>query len=184
MMRLLIAAACALALPLTAAQAAPPAAPAKKTVKTLILRAEGLSIVGGSPTPVRASFDSPRAQAIATIASIRGPALKTGTIEDCGSGTPMGYAKFKGGLELSFVDGKFVGWTLDEKGDKTLKTVKGIGLGSSRAAFVAAYPKATIEESSLGIEYASDDAGSGIFTDNSPTATIDTMWAGQTCIAR
>lgn len=180
-MRLLIIAACALALPFGALAAAPGAAPGK----TLVLRSQGLSIIGGGlKTPERATFDMTRAEAIKVVSSIRGPATKAGTIEDCGSGTPMDYAKFRGGLELDFIDGKFVGWILDDTGDKALKTVKGIGLGSSRAAFKAAYPAATVEESSLGIEYASDDAGSGIFDSDKPDAHITNMWAGQTCIAR
>jgi len=153
--------------------------------KTLVLRAEGLSIIGGGlKAPVRASFDMTQAEAIKVVSSIRGPATKSGTIEDCGSGTPMDYAKFRGGLELDFIDGKFVGWILDDTGDKALKTVKGIGLGSSRAAFKAAYPTATVEESTLGTEYASDDAGSGLFDTARADAHITNMWAGQTCIAR
>ncbi len=153
--------------------------------KTMVLRAEGLSIIGGGlKTPERATFEMTRAEAIKVVSSIRGPATKSGTIEDCGSGTPMDYADFKGGLQLYFIQGKFVGWYLEDSGDKALKTVKGIGLGSTRKAFKAAYPAATVEESSLGIEYASDDAGSGIFKDGSANAPIETMWAGQTCIAR
>lgn len=170
----------AAALPLTMAADA-----ATAPAKTLVLRAQGLSIIGGGlKTPIRATFDMTRAEAIKVVSSIRGPATKAGTIEDCGSGTPMDYAKFRGGLELDFLDGKFVGWILDDNGDKTLKTVKGIGLGSTRAAFKAAYPAATIEESTLGTEYASDDAGSGLFDSDKAGARITNMWAGQTCIAR
>lgn len=154
-------------------------------VKRLILRAQGLSIVGaGIKIPLRATFGVSRAEAIKFVASMRGPATKSGTIEDCGSGTPMGYAEFKGGLELSFLDGKFVGWTLSSPTDGTLRTMKDITIGSSRPAFKAAYPTATIEESTLGTEYGSDDAGSGLFDDARPAAKISNMWAGQTCVAR
>lgn len=156
----------------------------KKPAVALILRSQGLSIVGKTPVPIRATFDMSRATAIAVVSQMRGAPIKSGTIEDCGSGTPMDYANFKGGLQLNFIGGKFVGWYLGPVGDRSLKTVKGIGLGSTRAAFKAAYPAATVEEGSLGIEYASDDAGSGIFSSAKPTAIIETMWAGQTCIAR
>ncbi|MES2096335.1 MAG: hypothetical protein V4459_06220 [Pseudomonadota bacterium] len=173
-----------LAVPLAGSMGVAAAAPAKKAVATLILRAEGLSIVGRTPTPIRATFDTTRAKAIATIASIRGPAIKTGRIEDCGSGTPMDFAKFKGGLDLYFIGGKFVGWYIDEGADASLKTMKGVGLGTTRKAFKAAYPAATIEESTLGTEYGSDDAGSGLFASDKPDAKVTAMWAGQTCIAR
>jgi hypothetical protein len=96
----------------------------------------------------------------------------------------MDFATFKGGLDLYFIGGKFVGWYIDEGADASLKTMKGVGLGTTRKAFKEAYPAATIEESSLGTEYASDDAGSGIFASNRPDAKITAMWAGQTCIAR
>lgn len=173
-----------LSVPLAGSIVPTDAAPAKKAAATLILRAQGLSIVNRTPTPIRATFDTTRTQAIATIASIRGPAVKSGRIEDCGSGTPMDFVTFRGGLDLYFIAGKFVGWYIDDGADASLRTMKGVGLGTTRTAFKAAYPGAMIEESTLGTEYGSDDAGSGIFASDKPDAKITAMWAGQTCIAR
>jgi hypothetical protein len=64
-----------------------------------------------------------------------------------------------------------------------LTTMDGIGVGSTRAQLLAARPATTVEDSTLGTEFAVADMG-GLFEDAAPDAKITHLWAGVTCAFR
>ena len=82
---------------------------------------------------------------------------------------------------------RFVGWSLGGRApaDSTapaLTTMSGIGLGSTRAALESVYV-ARIARSSLGVEFSA--AGiAGLLDSAQPNAAVQTLWAGQVCLAR
>ncbi|HEX8514272.1 MAG TPA: hypothetical protein VF688_14335, partial [Allosphingosinicella sp.] len=70
------------------------------------------------------------------------------------------------------------GW--DNKGG--LKTIEGIGVGSTRAE-VATLPGFEVEESTLGTEFRAGGL-SGVLDSNAPNAKVTHIWGGATCVFR
>jgi len=133
---------------LSAAPKAVAKAPAAKTarISPVTLAHDGLVIPGAVGQGSRnLPFGTPRARAIELVASKLGPAIKTGVYPECGDGKPLGYADFRGGIQLSFSNAKFVGWTLDAKGDVRNRMANGVGIGTTVATLQKLVPDVFID---------------------------------------
>ena len=155
------------------------AAPAPKPVLT----GNGFTVKPAATT----KFGVSRAVATAAASKALGAPIKSGRYEDCGQGTGLDYARFKGGFELTFERGKLVGWTVEMQGDRTLRTTTGIGIGSTVAQLQKAYPNVFIdpgneEEGGLGPTFALDEGPSGFLDGDRVTSKVTKLFAGATCI--
>ena len=152
------------------AKPGPPAAP-------LVLEGAGLRIPGASP-PRTLAFDTPKAATIDLLTQVLGgPPTERGTHDECGGGG-LDYAAWSDRLTAWFEDDRFAGW--DTKGE--LKTLQGIGIGSSRAE-LAMLPGIEVEESTLGTEFRAGGL-SGILDSKGPDAKVLHLWGGATCVFR
>lgn len=149
---------------------------------------DGLIIPGAIGQGARKlPFGTPRARAIELVAGRLGPPVKTGVYPECGDGKPLGYADFRGGIQLTFSNTKFVGWTLDAKGDARNKTANGVGIGTNVATLQKLVPDVFIdpgeqEDGGLGPGFQSDTAPSGWLDGARLSSKIVSMFAGKTCI--
>ncbi|WP_343519940.1 hypothetical protein [Sphingomonas sp.] len=125
-------------------------------------------------------FGVDRTTAERAVQAALGGRAERGTSRECGEG-PMDFARMPGGLLILFQDDRFVGWFLD-RGDATLTTASGIGIGSTRKELTGAYD-AEISESSLGEEFTAGDL-SGLLSGTEPTAKVTAIWSGQVCNLR
>ncbi len=158
----------------TTAAAPVPAAPAASSA--VVLAADGVDAGGAG----KLAFGGGREQVLAGVTAVLGAPEEQGTNEECPAG-PLAFARFGGGLELVFQDGGFVGWFARE--GSALRTAKGIGPGSTLSQLKAAYPATTVEETSLGHEFAADGLY-GIVTDPSDSGKVEVIFAGTNCIFR
>ncbi|QDZ07845.1 hypothetical protein FPZ24_10405 [Sphingomonas panacisoli] len=177
--------ACAIALPtvfLSVAEAA--------MVKTfpVTLVANGLIVAGpGGQAPQTARFGMVRAAAIKIVSAGLGAPTKTGVYPECGSGHAIGYAKFRGGIELSFVGGELVGWTLEDGGSQNYRMANGVGIGTNVTTLQRLLPKVFVdpgneEGGGLGPGFTLDDGPNGWLDGNKPTSKVTSMYSGETCI--
>jgi hypothetical protein len=154
----------------------------------IVLAHGGLILRDGTGRAARTlSFGAPRAMAIASVTSQLGAAIKTGVYPECGDGKPLGYADFRGGLQLSFSNAKFVGWTLDAKGDVRNRMANGVGIGTTVATLQKKVPDVFIdpgeqENGGLGPGFQSDTSPSGWLDGARSTSKIVSLFAGKTCI--
>lgn len=140
----------------------------------VVLAPDGLE-VGGR----RIAFGTPQAPALAEAGRALGAAENQGRQEECPAG-PL-YQTTYGGVQLVFQDSAFVGWAADS--GSTLRTAQGVGPGSTLGQIRAAYPAATVDQTSLGTEFAAGDLY-GVFTDSTESAPLEIMFAGINCIFR
>ncbi len=126
------------------------------------------------------AFGMPRAEIVAAVTAIRGAPTGTGANAECGAG-PMEFVHF-GGLSLNFQEGRFVGWSVSPPaGARPLEDHSGLRLGTARANLTDAdQPPATIETSTLGVEFDADGIG-GLLSSDAPDATVTHLWAGTNC---
>lgn len=103
----------------------------------------------------------------------------SGTYPECGG---AGYTNWADGLSLVFDAGRFAGWTLDRRAAGALSTMSGVGPGSTRIALENAY-RIKVSRTTLGTEFTTGGI-SGLLNGTGYDATITTMWAGATCLAR
>ncbi len=163
--------------------AAPAAAPAPRPAPAaaaapLVLEGAGLRIPDASPPRTLAFEESAEAATVEALTKALGrPPSETGENEDCGGGG-MKFAKWKDDLTAWFLDGSFAGWDSEGK----LKTLEGIGIGSSRAD-VERLAGFEVEESTLGIEFRAGGL-SGILDSQAPGAKVTHLWGGATCVFR
>jgi hypothetical protein len=156
-----------------AALATPPPAPAA----AIVLEGAGLRIASATP-PRTLAFGIPAAEAVEALTRALGRApTERGANEECGGGS-MEFAAWEGEVTLWLLDGRFAGW--DNKGK--LKTLEGVGIGSSRAE-VAALPGFEVEESTLGTEFRAGGL-SGILGSKAADAKVTHLWGGATCVFR
>ncbi|MDO6413907.1 hypothetical protein Q4F19_05895 [Sphingomonas sp. BIUV-7] len=141
----------------------------------LVLESAGLSLPSGQH--IRFGMKATAATALATAAL--GPPVKRGIYPDCGQGIPIAHVHYKGELELSFIAGKFVGWTLDRPGPKT---AKGIGIGATFADVRRAYPDADVDLFDDWVRFTTENGPGGFLDGKGPKAKIVSLNAGQTCI--
>lgn len=127
------------------------------------------------------AFGMPGDDVVARLERLRGQAAR-GTNESCGAG-PVQYANWADGLSVVLQDGRFVGWSLDQRAAGAIQTANGIGPGSLRSEVDEAFGSVGITQTSLGTEFA---AGTVFGLIDGPTSTsrITDMWAGVSCVAR
>ncbi|HET9640776.1 MAG TPA: hypothetical protein VFP12_16395 [Allosphingosinicella sp.] len=153
------------------------AAPAPAPAAAIVLEGAGLRIPSANP-PRTLAFGMPAAEAVEALAKALGrPPTERGANEECGGGS-MEFAAWEGEVTLWLLDGRFAGW--DNKGG--LKTLDGVGIGSSRPQ-VAALPGFEAEESTLGTEFRAGGL-SGILASRAPDAKVTHLWGGATCVFR
>lgn len=141
---------------------------------SVVLAPDGLD-VGGA----KLAFGGGREQVLAAVGAALGTPQEQGTNEECPAG-PLAHAQYPG-LQLVFQDGSFVGWFAGE--GSALRTAQGVGPGSTLGQLKAAYPAATVAETSLGSEFAADDLY-GIVTTPSDEGKVQVMFAGTNCLFR
>jgi hypothetical protein len=153
-------------------------APAPAAAPAIVLEGAGLRIPGESP-PRTLALEMPEAETIEALTGALGrPPSELGENEECGGGGGMKFAKWKDDLTAWFMDGRFAGWDSEGK----LKTIEGVGIGSSRAD-VAILPGFEVEESTLGIEFRAGGL-SGILASKAADAKVTHLWGGATCVFR
>jgi hypothetical protein len=127
---------------------------------------------------VALNFDTEMGLVADAVTSILGEPLEVAENSECGSG-PQSITQWPRGLVLHAANGEFIGWSAGPNADRTLTTMAGVGIGSTRSELAAAY---TVEvfESTLGTEFSTGNLF-GILSSAEPDATIENLWAGTTC---
>jgi hypothetical protein len=171
--------------------AAPAAAPPAMTTPAgeglaLDLDTGGLIVVvadTGSTRPV--AFGQAKAEALAMLNKAQGVVGKESVNAECGAG-PLTFVAWPDGLTALFQDGKFAGWSVDERGAGTLAFMNGVGIGSTRAELAAQFAGTKVEETTLGVEFRlpDDSMTGGLLNGRDQAATITDLWAGVTCMFR
>lgn len=167
------------------AESGPAATP--KASAAISVDGEGLRIFAEPGGSARAlPFGTSEATVAAVVEKLRGKAERSRN-EECGAG-PIDFAQF-GGMQLLFQDGKFGGWSLDDKEAGGIGTANGIAIGSTRKAVEAAFPAMKIDpESTLGTEFYTggnaEDGISGLLDGTGPAAKVTNLWAGVNCVFR
>jgi hypothetical protein len=162
-----------------AANGVEPAPVANETAAApaLNLAPDGVSVVSDSGSARHVTFGMAQGVAVPMVTAALGKPSGTGRNEECGQG-PMDTVAFKAGLTLFFMEGKFVGWDLDDK--SALTTASGIGMGTTLKQIRESMSVTLDEESTLGHEFAAGDMG-GLLSASAPTGTVTALWAGSTC---
>lgn len=160
----------------TAAVADPARAPSPAaTTKAITTLAPDGLLVGGKLIP----FGITRASAELAVGNVQGAQLDKGSGSECGAGT-VDYTSYKDDLQLTFQDGKFVGWTINAA-KSPLRTAKGIGVGSPRQSLDASYKDVMTEDSSLGLLFGADGL-TGLLDQDGIEGIITGIWAGTVCL--
>jgi hypothetical protein len=160
------------------------AAPVPQSGLELRLAGSGLTAgqPGLHPSTVHA-FGMPRAEIVAAVAAIRGPATGEESNDECGAG-PMQFTNF-GPLTLHFQEGRWVGWHLSgPPASPPLKTDWDLGIGSPRAELDDGdNDQAQVSQTSLGTEFSVSDVH-GLLSGNGANARVTHLWAGTDCAFR
>lgn len=168
------------ATPTAEASASPTATPAASAV-AINLAPDGLSLVDPTTGNARLiAYGSPRATIEAAVTAALGAPTERGHSAECGAG-PMDFTTYKSDLQLTFQEGKFIGWTINRGPAKGLATASGIGIGSTLAEVRKAYSVGDVEEGSLGILFASG-ALAGILDGKGEGAKVTDIWGGTVCL--
>jgi hypothetical protein len=120
----------------------------------------------------------------AALAKAVGPALRSGSNEECGAG-PITFTDFSGGLTAHFQEGRLVGWNWhlaqdgDLPGKGTVRLVGDVQLGSPFSVVQAA-PGYSAFESTLGQEFVLGDKIGG-FVEG---VKVTMLYAGTQCFFR
>lgn len=162
------------------APAAMPEQPPKPDGPLLALDGEGLRLVRPNGSTALLPFGRPTADAVAVLSSVLGAPTNRTTNDECGAG-PTEIVDWGGGLSAMFLDGKFDGWSADQR--KGLSTMNGIGVGSTRAELKEAFSDLEVEESTLGTEFSAGGLG-GLLDGQGAGAKVETLWAGNICAFR
>ncbi|MCP3734649.1 hypothetical protein M9979_07165 [Sphingomonas sp. RP10(2022)] len=125
-------------------------------------------------------FGTPRTMALRQLAEAFGKPLRQRIIPDCGQGQPMGEARYRGALTVSFMKGRFTGWTIDRP--STLRTDRDVAIGSPRTAVRRAYPGMTVDDGPLGLMFVTDESLGGFLDADRPTGRVTALYAGETCM--
>lgn len=107
--------------------------------------------------------------------------------QECGAG-PLQMASWSNGLTLVFKqtknqkEWKFAGWYMGKSPgtSKTLTTMAGIGIGSTRAEMESAYV-IEVSKTTLGHEFSTSSGLYGIFDGSGKDAKISSLWSGVSC---
>jgi hypothetical protein len=144
----------------------------------VVLRPDGLEITGGG-APRRLAFGEGQAGVVTEAGAVLGPPRNGGMQEECPAG-PLYQTTFTA-LQLVFQDSAFVGWAAQRP--SALRTAEGIGPGSTLTEIRAAYPAATVDQTSLGTEFSAGDLY-GVFADSAGSEDLEILFAGINCIFR
>lgn len=147
------------------------------------LSGDGVMLVDAVSGSTRAiPFGTDEAVAIQAVAAAFGEPEERTANDECGIGR-LEFVIFDGeGLLLAIHDGKFAGWAVRPPEGAALRTMSGIGVGSTRAELEGVYT-ATIAPSTLGIEFMAGGL-QGVLENNERRAKIVAFWAGASCVAR
>lgn len=170
---------------------APPAADAVATSDSgtaapavrFALAGDGVMLIDATSGSTRQiPFGTPDSTAIQAIAVAFGEPEERNANDECDTG-PMEFVIFDGeGLLLAVQGGNFVGWTVRPPEGASLRTMSGIGVGSTREELEDSYT-ATIAPSTLGIEFMAGGL-QGVLENNERKAKVVAFWAGASCVAR
>lgn len=144
----------------------------------ITLAADGLEVTAGAPQAL--AFGAARTRVLADVGGVLGEPAEQGMQEECPAG-PLYQVSYAGGLQLVFQDSAFVGWFAPQ--GSPLRTVRGIGPGSTLGQLKTAYPATTVEETSLGHEFAAAELY-GVVTDTTDGGAVEVIFAGINCIFR
>lgn len=149
---------------------------------TLALNGDGFLLITAAEETERVEFGESIESATDAVSVVFGqPAITAAPNAECPAG-PMEFTSWGNGFTLNAVNGELVGWSVrsHNAAGTPLFTDKGIGVGTSRETLAAAY-STTIEQTTLGTEFYTDSALSGILSSDTPDATIEYLWAGTPC---
>lgn len=155
---------------------------------SLALSANAIQIINqnnGSTNEI--NFKTPFNQTIETVGKVLKEEPFIGINSECGAG-PLKMATWNNGLTLLFKEKKnnewlFVGWAANQakNPELKLKTMAGIGVGSTRKEMESAYV-INITKTSLGYEFSSKtDDFFGILDGADENAKITNLWSGLSC---
>ena len=162
---------------------APAAAPA--ALGEALLEADGFMPAnpGGRGAGRKLAFGEGEAEVIAFMTRLRGGQAPTRSSNaECPSG-PLTFADWGDGFQLVFADGRFAGWVAGQGAPQGFSTASGVAVGSTVARARAGLPGFSLQETSLGAEF----AGGGIYglaSGLEESATVTTLWAGVSCVFR
>ena len=148
----------------------------------VILRSDGLGFAVDADSVRQLPFERTDQQTAATALE---RALGTPTAQEsgleCGPG-PLDSLAWDG-FSVYFLDGAFAGWYLSEPAPTLLTTAEGVGLGTTLDDLNAAYGDVSVQDSTIGIEWAGGGL-SGILSEDTAAGAVEVIWAGANCIAR
>lgn len=142
------------------------------------LNGQGLVLTDANGVVTRVKFGMSRQQTMAALASRPEPGESTNS--ECGAG-PIDFASWPDGLNLLFQEGKFQGWSLDERAD-SLRLTNGVRIGTTLAR-LRKLGKVRLEKSTLGNEFTLGGV-SGLVSSQRPTGKVTNLWAGLDCSFR
>lgn len=150
-------------------QAPPAADPAELSI---VVRGDGLLVeTPGHGQPLSFGETTP-VQAEKALAAL-GPPRRLSN-DECPAG-PLSFMDWDSGLQLTFQEGKLVGWWAEEKA-RGIATAAGLRPGSPRAAIGGA----KVEETSVGKVFTIDEIN-GLLDEDQATR-VTALWAGVACI--
>jgi hypothetical protein len=155
-----------------------PQTPRVRVETPLMLAPDGLLLADHAGKMRLLPFGTERIKAESAVAIIVGTPVTRGSSSECGAGT-VDYSNLRDGLQMTFQDDKFVGWTINIA-DSPLRTAKGIGVGSIRQELDAAY-KIDVEESSLGLLFSTGELV-GLLDQDGIEGLVTDIWAGTVCL--
>jgi hypothetical protein len=149
----------------------------------LSLDGDGLRIVLASAGSTRLlAFETESEAVITAVSASLGSPASQGTSIDCGGGA-MDFVTFADGLSINIQRGRFVGWSARASSrSNSLTTMRGIGVGSTRAALDSA-DAVRVGTTSLGEEFSAGGIA-GVLDGAARAARITALWAGLNCFAR
>ena len=155
------------------------------TPSTTTTAAEAAAVVPGwdgiAVGDVTFAFGTTEDVAAAVEAELGEP-MRTDDVAECPAGPATG-ATWED-VQLVFQDGAFVGWSMGELSQLT--TDDGLRIGSTLDEVRERHPDVeVIPDSTLGVELYAEAAGlSGLLTEDAPTGTVTSLWAGIVCTFR
>lgn len=156
-----------------------PPTPRVRVETPLMLAPDGLLVADHAGKMQLLPYGTGRTKAESAVAMVGGTPMTRGSSSECGAGT-VDYTRYKDGLQLTFQDGKFAGWTINAAASP-LKTAKGIGIGSTRQELDAAFADLTVEDSSLGLLFSSGGL-TGLLDIDGIEGLVTDIWAGTVCL--
>jgi len=122
-------------------------------------------------------------EVVDAISAVLGEPTDESDVPECPAG-PAHDVRWGDQLQLVQQEGAFVGWSLGE--GSTLRLTDGLAIGSTLQEVRDRYPDTiVIADSTIGIEIYAESVGlSGLITEDAPTGTVASLWAGTVCIFR